>query len=145
MHGPEIYQTGFDNYNYCNISPELNLEECYPESYRQIYPIVCECCDKNTKMLTKENINEMVEMIYQTVKVKLKVENRNIERKIGKEGETRQVERSQDFLRDLITILLLNRLRQRRPHHRPPMPSHPPFPGPGMPPQRPPYREYPIY
>ena len=89
LRGPEIYQTGFDNYNYYNISPELNLEECYPESYRQIYPIVCECCDKNTKILTKETINEMVETIYQTVKVQFKEENRNT--------DTRQIGRSRDF------------------------------------------------
>ena len=77
----------------------------------------------------------MVETIYQTVKVQFKEENRNT--------DTRQIERSRDFLRDLITILLLNRLRRPgRPPHRP---KRPPFPGPGMPPPRQPHREYPIY
>lgn len=40
------------------------LEDCYPEIYTIIYPMVKKACNRNTKPITKELIDEMTSEIY---------------------------------------------------------------------------------
>lgn len=117
-------------------------EELYPEIYRLIYPMVCKACDEVLdEEITEELVENLTDMVYinfegeATVEVQeQKIENRNgdVKNPNVKErmSETRQ---SNPFLRDLIRILILRRLfERRRPYPRPPMRGpRPPFPGGG--------------
>ncbi len=68
------------------ILPNQNtkeLEECYPEIYKLLNPIVCEVCNKCTVPVTREILENMVEEVYQKVEnnneilVNIQIENRN--------------------------------------------------------------------
>ena len=156
------------------------LEECYPEIYKMINPIVCEVCDRNTNV-TRNDIENMVEEVYQKVivnneiTVRLNIDNRSVDKEENRNNnvktnnsriisnepirQTREVENRQrrpnnnQFLRDLIRILILNRLlgggQGRPPRPRPPFPGQerPPFPGGpgGMMPRPPQPRNYEDY
>ena len=159
---------------------EKELEHCYPEIYKIINPIVCEVCDRNTNA-TRNDIENMVEEVYQKVivnneiTVRLNIDNRSIDKEENRNNnvktnasriisnepirQTREVENRQrrpnnnQFLRDLIRILILNRIlgggQGRPPRTRPPFPGQerPPFPGgPGVMMPRPPqprnYEDY---
>lgn len=53
------YET-YRNSNYSN----MQLEKFYPELYKVLYPMIQTACMRNTKPITEENINEMVNEIY---------------------------------------------------------------------------------
>ena len=81
----DTYQT--QNY----ILPNQNtkeLEECYPEIYKLLNPIVCEVCNKCTVPVTREILENMVEEVYQKVEnnneilVNIQIENRNQEQEV---------------------------------------------------------------
>lgn len=142
------------------------LESCYPEIYRIINPIVCEVCDRCNRPVTRDILENMVEEVYKRVEInneisiKINIDNRTTEkeqeniinnikpisnrnitnepvRKIS-EVENRQRRPNNPLLRDLIRILILNRLLGgffpgRPPFPRPPM--RPPFPGGPRPPR----------
>lgn len=138
---------------------EGDLEECYPEIYRVVYPMVKKACMRNTRPITKRLIDELVNDIYinvepndsininvnvgNTTKVNSLNDNRDMKTSNSRpevkseirdvRGETRQKEtRQKNFLlNDLIRILLLRELidRPNRPANRPPQ----------RPPMRPPY------
>lgn len=157
------------------------LEEMYPEIYKMINPIVCDICDKcNKTTITREELENMVEEIYTKIEVnneisiKINIDNRTTEKEIENrtntlksntnrnvineqvrkngEIENRQRRPNNPFLRDLIRILILNRLLGggffpgRPPRPRPPFPGpgRPPFPGGpgGMMPRPPMQRDY---
>lgn len=153
------------------------LEDCYPEIYKIINPVVCEVCDRCNMPITKDVVEDMVEEIYQKIEInneiaihinldnriaeKKEVENRtnvakpntvrtsvaNEQTRKSPEVENRQRRPNNPFLRDLIRILLLNRILGgifpgRPPRPRPPM--RPPFPG-GSRPPRPQPRDYDEY
>lgn len=135
------------------------LEDCYPEIYRMINPIVCEICDRCGTTPTRNDIDNMIEEIYQRITVnneiaiKINIENRTVENEENRNSsvktstsktmnnetikQTREVENRQrrpndnQLLRDLIRILILNRLLGRDfvpgrpPHPRPPFPGRP--------------------
>lgn len=151
------------NYN-MNSTSDMDLESCYPEIYKIVYPMVSKKCDNVRMPVTNDDIQNMTDEIYFALEGRAEVqlninlgnELRNSERdktnmarttdkkpdvKISESSsqnrETRQINRS---LRDLIQILLIRELlrRRRRPGERPPMPR-PPMPGP-RPPMRPPFR-----
>lgn len=138
------------------------LEDCYPEIYRIINPIVCEVCDRCSMPVTRDKVENMVEEVYQRIEInneiaiKINIDNRVSEKETENRSniksnsvknnvvseQTRkalEVENRQGriprnpFLRDLIRILILNRLLGggffpgRPPRPRPPM--RPPFPG----------------
>lgn len=46
---------------------EEELEECYPDIYRIVYPMVKKACMRNTKPITKKVIDDMVNEIYVNV------------------------------------------------------------------------------
>ena len=151
------------------------LEDCYPEIYKIINPIVCEVCNKYSKSIKKDMIENIVEEVYRIIEmnneisIKINIDNRsnpketeniinntktntirnlNTEQlKRVSEVENRQRRPNNPFLRDLIRILILNRLlggnyNQRPPFPRPPV--RPPFPG-IIEPQRPNNRDYENY
>lgn len=150
------------------------LEEYYPEIYKIINPIVCEVCDKCNVPITRDIIENMIDEVYQKIEInneiaiKINIENRNIEKEIENrtnvqksninrnnvisepirkvsEVENRQRRPQNPLLRDLIRILILNRLlggnfQGRPPYQRPPV--RPPFPGGPRPPQNRDYEDY---
>jgi len=150
-----------DTQNY--VMPYQNtkeLEDCYPEIYKMINPIVCEVCDKYGTSITRDMIENMVEEVYQKIEInneiliKINIDNRSNEKIVenrvndikqnnikninneqtrkSPEVENRQRRPNNPLLRDLIRILILNRLLGgffpgRPPRPRPPV--RPPFPG----------------
>lgn len=157
-YGMEMYAGQFsDNMSYRDTK---ELESCYPEIYKIINPIVCEVCDRHTNTVTKDEVENMVEEVYQRVivnneiAIKINIENRSTDKEENRENnvktnsnrntnnepvkQTREVENRQrrpnnPLLRDLIRILILNRLLGGFFPGRPPR-QRPPFPGPGRPP-----------
>lgn len=153
------------NTNSMNSTSDMDLESCYPEIYKIVYPMVCKKCDSVRMPVTNDDIQNMTDEIYFALEEKNDIqvninltnevrgtENNNanitgttnkkpdvkISETSSQNRETRQFNRS---LRDLIQILLIRELlrrRRRRPGERPPMPR-PPMPGP-RPPMRPPFR-----
>lgn len=101
--------------NQCQINmTEEEIMNCYPEIYHKIYPMVCRACDSCVQPITKDLIEKMTNEIYNSIAQQVK--------------ETRQ---SNFSLRDLITILILNRILSgnRPPRPRPPRPPYPGRPG----------------
>lgn len=131
-------ETNFENsailslnqYNNFQSQVSTELEQFYPESYKLIYPMVRTACMRNTKPITDETIEEMVQEIY------LNFNGDDITEELT---ETRGSQRSQNkfAINDLIKILLIRELLGR-PGNVPPF--RPGFPGPGpgnIPPFRP--------
>lgn len=134
------------------------LEGCYPEIYKVVYPMVNKACSTNTKPITRELIEELTNEIYQSVEndneinvtINLKNEVSGVpnhrsntmntnqvavvksEKKQENRGEDRQFRNR--GLQDLIRILLIRELLGR-PGNRPPRPPMPPH----RPPMRPPF------
>lgn len=147
------------NANSMNTATDTDLESCYPEIYKIVYPMVCKKCDDVRMPVTNEDIENMTDEIYFALEGRAEVQlninlgnevrsseksSPNTTRAVDKKPEvkvsdtssekreTRQFNRG---LRDLIQILLIRELlRRRRRPGRPPMPR-PPMPGP-----RPPFR-----
>lgn len=144
------------NTNYMNTTSDMDLESCYPEIYKIVYPMVCKKCDSVRMPVTNDDIQNMTDEIYFALEGRAEVQlninlgnevrssetsNTNMTRTSDKKPdvkiseassqnrETRQFNRS---LRDLIQILLIRELLRRR-RRRPPM--HGP-----RPPMRPPFR-----
>ena len=57
-----MYQNGYSNSS--QVSMRNNLEECYPEIYKIIYPMVKKACDENMGANTREEIEQMTDEIY---------------------------------------------------------------------------------
>lgn len=153
------------NTNSMNTTTDMDLENCYPEIYKIVYPMVCKKCDSVGMPVTNDDIQNMTDEIYFALEGRAEVQlninlgnevrsseksSTNTTRTVDKKPdvkiseaspenrETRQMNRG---LRDLIQILLIRELlrrRRRRPGERPHMPR-PPMPGP-RPPMRPPFR-----
>ena len=150
----DTYNTN-DNYEYRMINDSQEIEECYPEIYRIVFPMVCRACERNTQPVTRQLIDSMTNEIYmaiegnQEVNVNINLSNnvrssnqtdsskkQEVKAESRSGEETRQIGRNNFMLNDLI--------RRRRPNfpQRPPMgpgrpPMRPNFPG-GMGPGRPP-------
>ena len=166
----------FENTQNCMMTYQntKELEDCYPEIYKIINPIVCEVCDRCSRSVTRDDVENMVEEVCKRIEInneiaiKINIDNRNSEketenrttaiksnsnRTINNEQirktadvENRQRRPSNPFLRDLIRILILNRLLgegfflDNPPHIRPPM--RPPFPGGPIPPMNRDYDDF---
>ena len=160
-----IYQMNcMDNIQDCPTPYQdtKELEDCYPEVYKIINPMVCEICDKCNRPITRDILEKMVEEVYHKIEinneilVKINIDNRSNENKVenrinninirkNQEVENRQRRENNQFLRDLIRILILNRLLGenfpgRPPYPRPPV--RPPFPGGPRPPMNREYEDY---
>ena len=141
-----------DYYGFRNIQPDqeeiTENEEWYPEIYRTLNPMVCKACNEvHTKDITEEMVNQITDNIFVNIEI-----NDEVEQKQNKNGdvpnpnargETRQLRPNNNpLLRDLIKILVLQKLFKRRPPMRPPMPPpRPPFPGNRPPMPRGPYED----
>lgn len=144
--------------NYARNQQNIELEACYPEIYKVVYPMVNKACNSNNKPITPDLIEELTNEIYLSIEndneinvtINLTNEvggttgnrtnttNANVNTaKVEKEnrGEDRQFRNR--GLQDLIRILLIRELlgRPGRPGIRPPFPPNrppimrPPFPG----------------
>ena len=139
--------TGFQNRNMAQ-----ELEDYYPEIYKIVYPMVRKVCAQNNRGYGKNDIDRMVEEVYNNIEandaVQLNITLNNDVRGGAKEegskdaeeenrNENRQIRRNSG-LNDLIRILILRELLGRpgcfgpncRPGvgPRPPMPPRPPRP-----------------
>ena len=124
------------------------LESCYPDIYKIIYPMVQKACTQNVEPLTREKIDKMTEEIYNALEGNEIIENRTSENKDVKNSNTKSedrqvVTRRNSTLNDLIRILILREILGRPGFPgRPPMrPRTPMRPGP-RPPMRPQPRPY---
>lgn len=100
----------------------IELENCYPDIYNLVYPMVQKACMQSNRPMTRENIESMTNEIYFSIESEERGED---------EKENRQVIRNQG-LNDLIRILILREILGR-PNFPPPPPGRPP-----RPPMRPP-------
>lgn len=66
-----------NNGYFASTSSDVDLEECYPELYRLLYPMVQKVCMKCTRSLSRNVIDEMVEEVYSNF--------------VGDEGEITQI------------------------------------------------------
>lgn len=140
-----------------NDETNRELEACYPEIYKVVYPMVNKACTNNTKPITSELIDELTNEIYAAIENDTEINininltneiqssgNRNTSSRVKTEtakeipqnrGEDRQFRNR--GLQDLIRILLIRELLGRPgrfPGNRPPFPPNrppmrPPFPG----------------
>lgn len=148
------------NTNSMNETSDMDLENCYPEIYNIVYPMITKKCSTVRMPITNDDIQNMTDEIYFALEERTEVQlninlgnevrssetsKTNTARTIDKKPEVKVTETSNEKretrqfnrgLRDLIQILLIRELlrRRRRPGERPPMPR-PPMPGP-----RPPFR-----
>lgn len=164
-HGPQEYQD-YQEYRNPTFNTNINisgnnveLENSYPEIYKIVYPMVAKKCDNmRGETITKDDIKNMTDEIYYALETKNETRvNINLTNDVSTKNITRTESRRPDVkisetkgdnsekrqinsgLRDLIQILLIRELlNRRRPPFRPPMPN-PPGPGP-RPPMRPPFR-----
>lgn len=165
--GDTMYDDGCDM-QFNNEMQDRELEDCYPEIYRIVYPMVESRCRNVTQPITRELVDSMTNEIYLAIEgneevqininlgntVRATEENRNLANMSKKDitAENRDMSRQQGLeenrqrrpfnrnLNDLIRILIIRELlrRRRRRPGRPPM--RPPFPGrPPRPPMRPRY------
>ena len=89
MESQDTYQMNyFEDTRNCMI-PYQNtkeLEDCYPEIYRMINPIVCEVCDRCNGPVTKDTVENMVEEVCKRIEInneisiKINIDNRNSEK-----------------------------------------------------------------
>ena len=163
--GYQEYRNPTFNTNINISGNNVELENSYPEIYKIVYPMITKKCDNMRENdITKDDIENMTDEIYYALESRnetqvninltndvnglrtanrtnssytAKWENRKPEVKVSETtGEKRQLNGD---LRDLIQILLIRELlNRRRPPFRPPMPN-PPGPGP-RPPMRQPFR-----
>lgn len=150
------YNANMTNYRNNEYEQTNQLEDCYPEIYKIIYPMVSKACDTNTRPVTPELIDELTDEIYSAIEndntINVTINLTNEVQSMGnrstsnsvKTENTRDVKENQredrQFrnrnLQDLIRILLIRELLRRRrfPGNRPPFPPNrppmrPPFPG----------------
>ena len=139
----------YDSFEYNNMQM-YELENCYPEIYKIVYPMVQKACNQNTRPITREFVDRMTDEIYFALEDKEMMENRVSEEKNAKSiecSERRQTIIRNTRLNDLIRILLLRELlgrpgfpgggRPPRPPMRPPRPPMRPPMGPGTGPRPP--------
>ena len=132
------YNYESDIRNFSNMQND-ELEDCYPEIYKLVYPMVQKACIQNQGQITREMIENMTDEIYFAIEDNQITEDRGKEtNNIAEKTEDRQIGIRNRTLNDLIRILLLRELlgrpgfpgRPPRPPMRPPM-GHPPMrPGP---------------
>ena len=145
---------GYMQYNNTMQNNNEELEDCYPEIYKVVYPMVKKACMTNTKPVTKELIDDMVVEIHSAFEQQSEVTNVNInvgnnvnnvrsmdtknsriDTKVENKAESKENREKEDrgnnfLMNDLIRILILRELLN---NNRPPAPPRP------MPPNRPPF------
>ena len=151
------YDMNYDRVEMPNMTAMNNiqmqeLENCYPDIYRIVYPMVQMVCSRNTRPITRELVDSMTDEVYFAVEDREMLENRtDKEEQKTQSTEDRQIVRNQG-LNDLIRILILRELLGRPgfpgfpggrpPRPRPPRPPMRPPMGPPRPQPRPGMRTY---
>lgn len=138
-------QNLYDMNNFYIASMDTNMvvednscDELYPEIYHKIYPVICNECKNVTMPVNNETLERMTDNVIKSIEIDLKIETKNVRQ------EDRQIGQRDNFLRDLIRILILRELFGGGRFPPRPRPIRPPFPGgPGMGP-RPPFPGGPI-
>lgn len=142
------YRNSNINYNMyweMNNHTNMDLERCYPEIYRIVYPMITTKCDTIKTPLTDREIEDITDEIYNALESrndtrtietsninKTVVSNKRAEVKNSElKNESRETRQINGDLRDLIQILLITELLNRR--RKPPVPPRPPMPGPRPP------------
>lgn len=160
------FTNSYQDYRNQNIMSEdetdMELEQCYPEIYKIVYPMIKKKCSNIRTTVTNEDVENMTDEIYYALEEKNEIQlNINLNNdvrttdiqtnaskivdkkpdvKISQAQEHRETRQFNRNLRDLIKVLLIRELLQRRRRPRPPMPGprppmRPPFgPGTGRPP-----------
>ena len=149
--------------SYTNNSqvPKSQIEQCYPEIYKIIYPMVKKACNDNFNLNTEEEIDKITNEIYYAIednnqinininlenavrtKTSENASNRNQKEVVNSKenlseqsmNSTRNTETrriTNNNLRDLIKILIIRELLNR-PNIRPPRPPRPPHHRPPFP------------
>lgn len=139
------YNNSYQSYNNQNQSlMNSELDKCYPEIYKIVYPMIRTKCDNFRGNVNNEEIENMTDEIYYALDSDVsKTIEKTVEKKVDtkvneKTVENRQTRQINRNLRDLIKILLIRELLNRP--GRPQFPPRPPMPGPGpRPPMRPPF------
>lgn len=146
---PNTYDDYYDEMSQATSNILEEREEWYPEIYRIVYPMICKTCDDiGNREITEQLIEEMTNNIYMNLEVeeqeddepKQELRNGDVRNPRVKkpERETRQRRPNNPALRDLIRILVLRELFDRRRPRPPVRPPRPPMPGPGPRPPFPP-------
>lgn len=157
------YENNFNQEMDTEQTNNEELEECYPEIYKVVYPMVRKACSINTKPCDKALIDQLTNEIYESIETdhpinvnihltnQISTSNMNRTSSVStnrtepsreSRRENRQIRNK--GLEDLIRILLIRELLGRPgrfPNNRPPFPpSRPPMrtPFPGGPGGRPP-------
>ena len=166
MQGEEWQQ--YDNYmpmmqqaSPMTSNMNIDLESCYPEIYKIIYPMIRNVCMRNTEPITEEVIDRMVNEVYTNIEtgdvITLNInlgnsvttgeKGANTEAKEGTQNRETESRQRNFLMNDLIRILLIRELLRRQGGNRPPFPPRPfpPRPFPPRPPMgRPPMNRPPI-
>ena len=162
INDPNIYET----YNYSNENTyssnrvqnnltEAEIKALYPESYNVIYPLVCKACEENNETISKSTVDKMTDDIYKLIEnrensqvsARQEAKRELTPKRTPIKNESRETRQTNNpLLRDLIKILILQRLLGggviAPPRPIPPRPPFPPPVGPVRPPfpgGRPPY------
>lgn len=98
-----------------------DIENMYPTSYKIIYPIVVSACNSLTLPITEEMLERVVNDIYDRVvtdeRISVDIGTVTSTREEDRQGvskPTRPAVRRNRFLRDLIRILILREILERR-------------------------------
>lgn len=131
-----------------NCIDHSEMENCYPEIYKIVKPMVVTTCQMySNQTITKEIVEEMTMKIYTNIEPQENRSNEELEHRPLKNGDVINPNAKREdrgdrnkktnyLLKDLIKILVINELlggnRPNNPN-RPPMPPPPPRPqqGPG--------------
>ncbi len=152
---PNQFQYGVEEQNYFqrnyNSMQANELEDCYPEIYKVVYPMVRKACQRNTMPINLDVVNNMVNEIAANIEPDNSINlNINIENEMrnssGKHQEGAASEENESrancpncnrqrnpLLNDIIRILIIRELLGGSGGMRPPMPPFRPGMRPPMP------------
>ena len=158
--GNNFNYDGYNDFYRGNNELDPELEDCYPEIYKVVYPMVKKACNESQGPYNRDTVEKLTDEIYYAIEgdnninininlnndVKTSPSTNNMNRsttakvdvkqrensQVNSKTENREDRRQNGNLRDIIKILLLRELLNRPNRPRPPM--RPPFPGGPRPP-----------
>lgn len=91
MNQNQMYQNEYPNPSQINMRNDL--EECYPEIYKIIYPMVQKACDGNMRANSREEIEQMTDEIYSALEDSNQI---NVNINLGNTISTTNMNRTQN-------------------------------------------------
>ena len=91
MNQNQMYQNEYPNSSQINMRNDL--EECYPEIYKIIYPMVKKACDGNMGANSREEIERMTDEIYSALEDSNQI---NVNINLGNTVSTTNMNRTQN-------------------------------------------------